>query len=135
MAVFDRLASVFTTPVDPGRFARSVLGRDRGPAAPRSGHAEPERSATGHRLRFATSGVELSRPPLGGNADMSILELAESAGLKPRFGCRKGRCHSCAVTLLAGAVRDLRSGAVTSPVGGRVQICINAPYGDCEVQL
>lgn len=36
--------------------------------------------------------------------DLSILQLAEKAGLKPKFGCRSAVCGSCEVKLLKGQV-------------------------------
>lgn len=36
--------------------------------------------------------------------DLSILQLAEKAGLKPSFGCRSAMCGSCEVKLLKGQV-------------------------------
>ena len=35
---------------------------------------------------------------------LSILQLAEEAGLKPDFGCRSGICGSCEVKILKGQV-------------------------------
>ncbi|KAF2481902.1 hypothetical protein BDY17DRAFT_325410 [Neohortaea acidophila] len=36
--------------------------------------------------------------------DLSILQLAEKAGLKPLFGCRSAMCGTCEVKLLKGRV-------------------------------
>ena len=36
--------------------------------------------------------------------DLSILQLAEKAGLKPLFGCRSAICGTCEVKLLKGQV-------------------------------
>ena len=36
--------------------------------------------------------------------DLSILQLAEGAGLKPKFGCRSAMCGTCEVKLLKGQV-------------------------------
>lgn len=35
---------------------------------------------------------------------LSILQLAEKAGLKPAFGCRSAMCGTCEVKLLKGQV-------------------------------
>ena len=35
---------------------------------------------------------------------LSILQLAEKAGLKPDYGCRSGMCGTCEVKLLKGSV-------------------------------
>ena len=36
--------------------------------------------------------------------DLSILELAEKAGLKPLYGCRSAMCGSCEVKITKGQV-------------------------------
>ena len=46
-----------------------------------------------------------------------------------------GICHTCDVPLVAGRVRDLRTGEVTDEPGHPVQICISAAAGDCELAL
>ena len=60
----------------------------------------------------------------------TLLEAGEAAGVQLPFGCRMGICQSCVVPLVAGSVRDLRSGAVHVE-GDRIQTCISAAAGDC----
>jgi ferredoxin len=62
----------------------------------------------------------------------------EDAGVLMPSGCRMGVCYSCVTPLLSGAVRDLRSGDLTTAVPGEtdpggvlVQTCINAAAGPC----
>jgi stearoyl-CoA 9-desaturase NADPH oxidoreductase len=71
-----------------------------------------------------------------------ILEAGEAAGVLMPSGCRMGVCYSCVVPLKTGAVRDLRSGDVTTAVAGEtnpdgvlVQTCINAAAGPCTFDL
>lgn len=71
-----------------------------------------------------------------------ILEAGEGAGVLMPSGCRMGVCYSCVVPLKHGAVRDLRSGDVTTAVAGEtnpdgvlVQTCINAAAGPCTFDL
>jgi ferredoxin-NADP reductase len=71
-----------------------------------------------------------------------ILEAGEGAGVLMPSGCRMGVCYSCVSPLLSGAVRDLRSGDVTTAVDGEtdargvlVQTCINAAAGPCTFDL
>ncbi len=80
-------------------------------------------------LRFASAGTELA------NDGRSILEQAEGAGLAPMFGCRMGICHSCTCRKTAGAVRNLRSGEVSSGEDEDIQICVSTPVGDVEIEL
>jgi stearoyl-CoA 9-desaturase NADPH oxidoreductase len=67
-----------------------------------------------------------------------ILEAGEAAGVLMPSGCRMGVCYSCVLPLKEGAVRDLRSGDLTTAVAGEtdrggvlVQTCINAAAGPC----
>jgi ferredoxin len=50
------------------------------------------------------------------------------------FGCRMGICQTCVLPLVAGATRDLRSGAEHTE-GDRVQTCIAAAAGDCILDV
>ena len=84
----------------------------------------------GGRACFRRSGVTVEA-----GAGQSLLLAAEAAGLAPAHGCRMGICHTCTVTLRSGRVRDLRDGRVTDEPGARVQICVSAAAGECEVEL
>jgi ferredoxin len=65
----------------------------------------------------------------------TVLEAGESAGIGMPYGCRMGICHTCTVTLVSGAVRDLRSGAVSDQPNEQVQTCITAAAGDCVLDI
>lgn len=82
------------------------------------------------RLRFARSGQQVP-----GNNQGSLLEQAEASGLRPAHGCRQGICASCTCTLLGGAVRDLRSGALFAEPNQPIRLCVSAPHGDVEIDL
>jgi ferredoxin-NADP reductase len=85
--------------------------------------------SSGGRVAFTDSGVELiddGRP---------LLEQAEAAGLTPDSGCRMGICHSCTRRKTRGVVRNLITGAVSSPDEEDVQICVSAPVGDVDLAL
>jgi len=69
-----------------------------------------------------------------------ILEAAEAAGVLMPSGCRMGICFGCVLPMREGAVRDLRTGAVTSAVPGEtptggvpIQTCISAAAGRCDL--
>ncbi|MCU1370300.1 MAG: oxidoreductase FAD-binding protein [Ilumatobacteraceae bacterium] len=64
-----------------------------------------------------------------------LLRVAEDAGLNPQHGCRMGICHTCDVPLVAGRVRDLRTGDLIDEPGQLVQICIAGAAGACELAL
>jgi stearoyl-CoA 9-desaturase NADPH oxidoreductase len=65
-----------------------------------------------------------------------ILTAAEDAGVLMPSGCRMGICYGCVLPMREGAVRDLRTGEVTTAAPGdgvRIQTCINAAAGACEL--
>ncbi|MFC7493748.1 MULTISPECIES: ferredoxin reductase [unclassified Nocardioides] len=69
------------------------------------------------------------------NSGASLLEQAEAAGLTPEFGCRMGICFSCTSRKTEGTVRNVLTGAESSLPDEDIQICVNAPVGDCVVDL
>ena len=83
----------------------------------------------GGTVTFAASGKTVAA-----DAATTLLEAGESVGVAMPFGCRMGICQSCVVTLTAGHVRDLRTGADHEP-GTRVQACVSTAAGDCELDV
>jgi ferredoxin-NADP reductase len=68
----------------------------------------------------------------------SLLDAGESAGVLMPSGCRMGICFGCVAPLRQGAVRDLRSGDITTAAPGDgvvIQTCISAAAGACEIEL
>lgn len=84
--------------------------------------------ATG-TVRFARSGVEVE------NDGQSLLLQAEHGRLSPRNGCRMGICHTCVCRVESGTVRHVRTGDLRTLNNELVQICVNAPVGDIEIDL
>jgi ferredoxin-NADP reductase len=71
-------------------------------------------------------------------ASSTILDAAETAGVLMPSGCRMGVCFGCVVPLTEGAVRDLRTGELTTASPGdnvHIQTCINAAAGPCSIDL
>jgi ferredoxin-NADP reductase len=69
-----------------------------------------------------------------------ILTAAEDAGLLMPSGCRMGICYGCVLPLRQGAVRDLRTGEITTASPHQsgsgsvpIQTCINAAAGACDI--
>ncbi len=69
-----------------------------------------------------------------------ILTAAEDAGVLMPSGCRMGICFGCVLPMREGAVRDLRTGEITtatpqeSGTGGvPIQTCISAAAGACDL--
>ncbi|WFE35288.1 ferredoxin reductase [Micromonospora sp. WMMD975] len=68
----------------------------------------------------------------------TLLDAGENAGVLMPSGCRMGICFGCVVPLRQGAVRDLRNGDVTTAVPGdgvRIQTCVSAAAGTCDIDL
>ena len=82
---------------------------------------------SGGTIEFARAGKTVTA-----DAATSLMDAGEAAGVQMPFGCRMGICQSCVVGLLKGHVRDLRTGVEHEP-GSRVQTCISAASGDCEL--
>ncbi len=81
-------------------------------------------------VTFSLAGITLET-----DGKKSLLELAESAGLTPKFGCRSGVCHECKCKKTAGQVMDIRNGRVDSVDDQVVQTCIAVPHGDVCIEL
>ncbi|KAI3329756.1 pyruvate kinase-like protein [Ustulina deusta] len=77
------------------------------------------------KVRFSKSNVSAT---WARDKPASLLELAESLGLTPDYGCRAGSCGSCAAKLACGSV----SGGVQPD--GTVLICSATPASE-EVEL
>jgi ferredoxin len=94
--------------------------------------ADVPADAGGGRVTFGTGARQVTSDA---DTDTPLLRVAEDAGLNPEHGCRMGICHTCDVPLVAGRVRDLRTGEVIDEPGRSVQICISGAAGDCELDL
>lgn len=67
-----------------------------------------------------------------------LLDVGEAAGVLMPSGCRMGICHGCVAPLREGAVRDLRSGDLTTALPGDdvlIQTCVSAAAGPCNIDL
>ncbi len=82
------------------------------------------------RITFAKSGGAVQ-----GRASVSLLEQAESAGLRPPHGCRMGICHSCTCKKLSGVVRNELTGALSGEPDEEIQLCISSPRSDVTLDL
>jgi stearoyl-CoA 9-desaturase NADPH oxidoreductase len=67
-----------------------------------------------------------------------LLDAGEGAGVLMPSGCRMGICFGCVVPLREGAVRDLRSGDLTTAAPGDgvlIQTCVSAAAAACDIDL
>ncbi len=93
----------------------------------------PIKPGDGGTVRFSAIGTELVT-----DGATSLLDAGEQAGLLLPSGCRMGICFSCVLPLREGAVRDLRSGDLTTAARGDgvlVQTCVSAAAGPCDIDF
>ncbi|MVU76039.1 2Fe-2S iron-sulfur cluster binding domain-containing protein [Nocardia sp. ET3-3] len=81
------------------------------------------------KVTFSGSGV------VAENTGETLLDQAESAGLSPQHGCRMGICFTCTAVKRSGCTRNLRTGELDSDPDQPIQICINAPVGDVDIEI
>ncbi len=98
--------------------------------ATRAAPADASADGAGGRVRFGRSRVDVRA-----DGRTSLLEIAERAGVSAPHGCRMGICHTCDSTMVAGCVRDLRTGRRIDEPGARIQVCVCAAAGDVELSL
>jgi len=73
-------------------------------------------------VRFAKSGTEAMWDPSKG----TLLDLAESQGLRPAYSCRSGICQTCSTTIVEGDV-DYLERPMATPEAGKALICSAYP--------
>jgi stearoyl-CoA 9-desaturase NADPH oxidoreductase len=95
----------------------------------------PTVAATGEggAVRFSRTGTTVES-----DGATPLLDTGEGAGVLMPSGCRMGICFGCVVPLKEGAVRDLRSGDVTTAAPGDgvlIQTCVSTAAGACDIDL
>jgi hypothetical protein len=73
-------------------------------------------------VRFARSETDATWDPSKG----TLLDLAESAGLRPAYSCRSGICQTCSAAIISGDV-DYLEQPMASPEEGEALICCSYP--------
>ncbi len=68
-------------------------------------------------------------------AGQSLLEAAEAAGLRPRYGCRRGICRTCTCRKRSGTVTNLLTGLASGPGEELIQLCVSSPQSALELAL
>jgi ferredoxin-NADP reductase len=64
-----------------------------------------------------------------------LLQQAERAGLKPKFGCRIGICASCQCVKKSGVVENLQTGEISSAPNQLIRLCVSAARSDIALDL
>jgi stearoyl-CoA 9-desaturase NADPH oxidoreductase len=85
----------------------------------------------GGTVTFAQSGNVVDA-----DGSQTLLDAGEAAGVLMPSGCRMGICFGCVVPLRQGAVRDVRTGDITTAGDGvLVQTCVSAAAGACDLEI
>lgn len=63
----------------------------------------------------------------------TLLELAELAGLSPKYGCRSGICHECKCQRGSGSLIHAVTGQPIPDEQQQVQACVVIPDGDVTI--
>lgn len=79
------------------------------------------------QVQFAKSGSMATWDPSKG----TLLDLAESEGLRPAYSCRSGICQTCSTKIVAGEVDYLESPMAT-PELGEALLCCSYPKTSAE---
>ena len=90
----------------------------------------PGTGGEGGLVTFEKSDKEVE---VGG--DVPLLDAGEQSGVVMPSGCRMGICRSCLTPLVAGKVRDLRTGEVHGDEGELIQTCVNAAAGPVHLDI
>lgn len=119
--------------------AASALWDSTDSEAAASGHLTIERFApvllpgTGGQGGLVT--FEKSDKEVEVDGDVPLLDAGEECGVVMPSGCRMGICRSCLTPLIAGKVRDLRTGEVHGDEGELIQTCVNAAAGPVHLDI
>lgn len=80
-------------------------------------------------VNFAFAGRQVKS-----DGQQSLLELAELAGLAPKFGCRGGICHECKCRRPEGRLFHRLTGHPVSEDQAHVQSCVVVPSGNLTLK-
>jgi len=65
----------------------------------------------------------------------TLLDMAESVGLKPVSGCRIGVCHQCICKKKQGRVFNIKTKKYSESGSEEIQLCLSVPVGHVELEL
>lgn len=64
----------------------------------------------------------------------TLLELAEQAGLNPKYGCRSGICHECKCVKSSGRVMNAITGEIVPEEQTHIQACTSIPVDNVSIE-
>ena len=86
-----------------------------------------------HTITFAKSHKVVEYNPVAHKL-LSILDLADYAGLKIKRGCRTGYCGACQIKLISGEVAPVFGDIPVPPDSGSILSCSYKPLTDIVVE-
>jgi len=89
----------------------------------------PVADAIGGEVRFARGERVIT------SDGRSLLDQAESAGLKPDSGCRMGICMACKCTKAKGVTKNIVTGEFSTEANDEIQLCVSVPVGDVTLDI
>ncbi|GLQ32710.1 flavin reductase family protein [Litoribrevibacter albus] len=96
----------------------------------RFGAAKPAIKSTKGKL---TTYFEPTDQTLINKGEQSLLEMAEEAGLNPKYGCRAGICHECKCKRPAGELIDAQTGEAIPHDQAHIQPCVTYAASDLVI--
>jgi ferredoxin len=86
---------------------------------------------TGFIISFSVSARDVVCAP-----GLTVLEAAESAGIKIPFSCREGMCATCKSRLISGQVQMQHNGGIRPKeiAAGKILVCCSRPLSDLVVE-
>ncbi len=100
------------------------------PSRPRAHKTAASSGADTIDVSFARSGLTVAWD----SSVESLLDLAETHGLRPDFSCRSGICHTCMCRLIDGDV-EYSLHIADEPDSGQVLICCSRPRSSVVLDL
>lgn len=83
----------------------------------------------GH-IQFHRSSITTDSTPSN-----TLLNIAESVGLTPQYGCRMGVCHQCTCQKKQGVVYNTLTKSYSDSGAQEIQLCISVAIGDVTLDL
>lgn len=90
------------------------------------------RSQDAALVSFQRSGITVD---VASAQPRSLLQVAESSGLKPVSGCRIGVCHQCICQKKSGVVLNTLTGDYSDTGAGEIQLCVSVAASDLVLDL
>lgn len=84
-----------------------------------------------HHQVFTTNG----HPAFRASSGQSLLEAAETGGLRPIHGCRRGICKTCTCRKLSGTVHNQLTDTRSGNGEEWIQLCVSTPISDLHLEL